>query len=369
MRTQAVVHLDRLKRNIERTKALLPEGTELIAVLKGDAYGHGLEGVYPVFRDCGVRSFAVSVWEEGAALRKLGAKSEEILLLGDTPDEMQDEVVRYGLTQTVFDAGAAALLDEKAEKAGVIQPVHIKIDTGMSRLGFFPEDCLEPVKRIASMRNLKITGAFTHFMCADDTEDPRTGRQLGLFLRTVEKLRENGVVIPKIHVANSPAAMLCPAARALDAVRVGDMLFGLAPIDRGPWEESGFEEVMSWETKAAMVKTVPAGRDVGYGATYTTSEETVIATVPVGFADGYSRSLSNRGFAVIGGVRCPIIGRVCMDQFMVDATDVPGLERGDRIELLGKDFGILDMAEVLGENVDEIVCRIGKRVPRVYTKY
>ncbi|MBR0139584.1 MAG: alanine racemase [Firmicutes bacterium] len=366
MRTQAVVHLDRLKRNIERTLALLPEGTSLIAVLKGDAYGHGIAGVFPVFKDLGIKDFAVSVWEEGKALREAGAEDESILLLGDTPDEMQGEVVRYRLTQTIYDADAAEKLNEKAEKAGVIQPIHIKIDTGMSRLGFFPESCLEPVKRIAAMKNLKITGAFTHFMCADDPADKRTEEQLSLFLKTVDILRENGVEIPKIHIANSPAALLWPKARSLDAVRSGDLLFGLNPIDNEGWKKSGYEEVMSWETVAAMVKTVPAGRDVGYGATYTTSEETVIVTVPVGFADGYSRSLSNKGFAVINGVLCPIIGRVCMDQFMVDASDAGEVRRGDRIELLGEAFGILDMADLMGINVDEIVCGIGKRVPRIY---
>ncbi|MBQ3579263.1 MAG: alanine racemase [Firmicutes bacterium] len=366
MRTMAVVHLDRLKRNIERTRAMLPENTRLIAVLKGDAYGHGIAGVLPVFKECGVNDFAVSVWEEGRALREAGAEDAFILLLGDTPDDMKDEVVRYGLTQTLFDVDAARLLNEKAERAKVIQPVHIKIDTGMSRLGFSPEECLEQVRTVASMKNLKITGAFTHFMCADDLSDERTEKQLSLFLKTVEILRDNGIEIPMIHAANSASVLLGLSAIKLDAVRAGDILYGLPPIDRDDWEKTGFEEVMTWETVCAMVKTVSAGRDVGYGATYTTSEETVIATVPVGFADGYSRSLSNKGFVVINGVRCPIIGRVCMDQFMVDATDVPGLKRGDRIELLGEGMTILDMAELLGENVDEIVCRIGKRVPRIY---
>ena len=155
-----------------------------------------------------MNDFAVSVWEEGRALREAGADDAFILLLGDTPDDMQDEVVRYGLTQTLFDVDAARLLNEKAERAGVIQPVHIKIDTGMSRLGFSPDDCLELVKAIASMKNLKITGAFTHFMCADDLGDERTGKQLSLFLKTVEILRENGIEIPMIHAANSASELL-----------------------------------------------------------------------------------------------------------------------------------------------------------------
>lgn len=365
MRTAALIHRDRLKRNIDRVRTYLPEGGDIIAVLKGDGYGHGLANVYPAFREAGIDKFAVSVWEEGKALRELGAESEMILLLGDTPDEMQKFVVENRLTQTIYDVDAAEKLNEKAEAAGVIQPVHIKLDTGMSRLGFVPEDCLEPVKEIAAMKNLRITGAFTHFMCADDLDDPRTAVQLERFLKAVEMLRANGIDIPMVHVANSPSIMLRPEACAIGPVRGGDVFYGLNPVDNETWAKSGFEEVLTWETVVAMVKTVPAGTDVGYGATYTCCEDTVIATIPVGFADGYSRKLTNKGFAVINGVKAPIIGKVCMDQFMVDATGIEGVERGTRVELLGDKFGILDMADLLDENVDEVVCRISKRVPRI----
>ena len=366
IRTKAVVHLDRLKNNIELVLKKLPSTCNLIAVVKGDAYGHGIAGVYPLMKELGIKHYAVSVWEEGKLLRECGADSEDILILGDTVDDQQDKLIQYRLAPTIFDVEAAGLLNEKARAAGIIQPIHIKIDTGMSRIGFPPgKTALESVKRIASMSNLKISGAFTHFACADELDNPKTDEQLKVFSDTVKLLRENGIDIPVIHTANSPSTLLRPNTY-LDAVRTGDALFGLCPIDEDLWLKSGFKEVLSWETYVAMVKTVPAGTEVGYGATFKTEKETVIATVPVGFADGYNRKLSNKGVVVINGCKAPIIGRVCMDQFMVDATEVEGIKRGDKVELLGVNFGILDMARLLDVNVDEIVCNISKRVPRIY---
>lgn len=366
IRTKAVVHIDRLENNIGLVMQKLPETCSFIAVVKGDAYGHGIAGVYPVMKRLGVKRYAVSVWEEGKLLRECGAADESILILGDTIDDQQDKLIKYNLTPTLFDTESAALLNEKAKAAGVVQPVHIKIDTGMSRIGFPKgEAALKGVRKIAGMSNLKITGAFTHFACADELDNPKTDSQLRDFLDTVELLRADGIDIPFIHTANSPSVMLRPETY-LDAVRAGDVIFGLCPVDEEEWLRSGFKEVMTWETYVAMVKTVPEGTEVGYGATFKTARETRIATIPVGFADGYNRKLSNKGCVVINGVKAPIIGRVCMDQFMVDVTDAGPVKRGDRVELLGGKFGILDMADLLDVNVDEIVCNISKRVPRIY---
>jgi len=368
LRTEAVVHLDRLKRNLNRAKDRLPKGCDMIMVVKGDAYGHGIEGTYKIFKEFGIKKYAVSCWEEAKALRKAGAKKESILILGDTIEDQHDKLIKYNITQTIFDVEVARHLNKKAKKANVIAPIHIKLDTGMSRLGFpADERAIAPVKEIAAMKNLKITGCFTHFMCADELDNPKTDIQLKAFLDTVKMLRDAGVDIPFIHTSNSPALMLRPETY-LDSVRSGDAIFGLCPIDRDAWEKSGVEEVMTWNTYIAMLKTIPAGTQVGYGATYTAEHDIKIATIPVGFADGYSRHLSNKGYVSIRGKLAPIVGRVCMDQFMVDVTAIDGVQRGDEVELLGKNFGILDMAEMLDDNVDEIVCRISKRVPRVYTE-
>ncbi len=365
-RTAAVIHLDRLAANVENIRARLKPGVEMIAVLKGDGYGHGIAGVYPALRDCGVVRYAVAVWEEGCALRQAGARTESVLTLGDTWDDQLPELLRWQITPTIFAVETAEKLDALARKAGVVHPVHIKLDTGMSRIGFpADERCYEPIARIAAMENLKIEGAFTHFARADELGSDSTPRQFERFMSTISALRERGISIPCIHAANSPATLLRPEVQ-LNAVRVGDVLFGLCPVDEENWRRSGLREVMTWHTYVALVKTVPAGTQVGYGGTFTARRDTRIATLPVGFADGYSRRLSNLGSVIIRGQEAPVIGRVCMDQMMVDVTDIPGVERGDTADLLGGNMTILRMADMLGSNVDEIVCGVSKRVPRVY---
>ncbi len=365
MRTAAVVHLDRLAANVEKVKARLAPGVELTAVLKADAYGMGAAGIYPTLRDCGIKRFAVAYWQEGAALRDAGAQ-ESILLLTPIRDGELEMAVRYRLTPALFIPEQAALLDALAERAGVTQPVQLKIDTGMNRIGLpWGPAAVEPAKAIAANRHLRIEGAFTHFFSADDPGDPAAERQYERLVETVELLRRAGLEIPQVHAANSAALILRPDTQ-LDAVRVGDMLYGLITVDDAPWDALGLEEVLTWESYVAYVKTVPAGQSVGYGGTYVTDRDTVIATVPVGYADGYSRNLSNRGAVVIRGREAPIIGRVCMDQFMADVTDIPGVERGDGVFLLGQGMTIRRMSALSGVSVDEIVCGITGRVPRIY---
>lgn len=365
-RTAAVVHLDRLARNVNKIRSALRDGTELIAVVKGDAYGHGIAGVAPLLKDCGITSYAVSVWEEGMALRQAGCGDEPVLILGDTLPAQLPMLLKYRLTPTIFSSDTAALLNSLAAAEGTVQPIHIKIDTGMGRIGF-PSDerCFESIGRIAAMKNLRITGAFTHFSRADEPDCGRTGQQLELFLETVSALRARGIDIPMLHAANSPAVLLSPETQ-LDAVRVGDALFGLCPVDEDLWPSCGLEEVMTWHTYVAMVKTVPAATPIGYGGSFVTQRPGVIATLPVGFADGYSRRLSNCGHVSINGVAAPVVGKVCMDMLMVDVTDIPDVRPGDRAELLGGSVSILSMADDMQANVDEVVCGISARVPRIY---
>ena len=368
MRTAAVVHLDRLRHNLELTRdRYAAKGADIIAVLKGDAYGCGIAGVYPVFRDFGIKRYAVAVWEEGRDLRAAGAEDEEILILGDTFPGQYEKLFEYRLIPAVFNTGTAEELSRMAEERGETLDVSIKVDTGMSRIGFAAGDeAADAACRIAALPGLRIHGMFTHFACADEDPSPSMDRQLELFLKTAEQIEKRSVEIPLLHAANSPATLLHKKTH-LDAVRAGDILYGLNPVDDGLWHSMDFKEVITWETYVAHVKTVPAGTSVGYGATHTTDKETVIATIPVGFADGYRRRLSNKGCVYINGCKAPIIGRVCMDQFMVDASGVPGIKPGDRVELLGEHFGILDMANMLDLNVDEVVTGITKRVPRIYT--
>ena len=365
-RTQATVHLDRLERNIRNIQSRLHNGAEMMAVLKADGYGHGIAGIYPTFAACGVKRFAVAVWEEGAALRAAGAADEPILILGDTWDEQLPHLIEHRLTPAIFCEETAQKLSDLAVKAGVVQPIHIKLDTGMHRVGFpCTEQAAEAICRIARMPGLCITGLFTHFARADEMDRSETADQFRRYETMLSRLQAAGVEIPLLHVANSASILLRPDVH-LHAARAGDILYGLSPVDEDTWADAGFEEVMTWETYVALVKTVPQGAQIGYGGTRVTDRETVVATLPVGFADGYSRRLSNRGYVMIHGQKAPILGRVCMDQFMVDVTDIPNVSRGDAVTLLGEGMTIAQMADMLEINVDEIVCGISKRVPRVY---
>lgn len=365
VRTQAVIRLDALRHNIRNIQSRLHKGCELIAVLKGDGYGHGIAGMYETFRSCGVKHFAVAVWEEGVMLRQAGCK-EPILILGDTCDDCLDKLLEYDLMPTVFDVQTAAEINALAKAAGVRHSVHIKIDTGMSRIGLPADDrAVEAVRQIAAMENLIIAGIFTHFAKADEPDGVAATEQFHKYQQVIEKLERAGVKIPMKHVSNSPAVLLHPEMQ-LDAVRAGDILFALNPVDLELWEKEDFQQVLHWYTQVAMVKEVPAGTSVGYGGTYVTRRPTVIATLPVGFADGYSRRLSNKGKVRIHDLEAPIIGRVCMDQMMVDVTDIPGVMRGDTVALLDDVLTIHAMADLIDANVDEIVCGITKRVPRVY---
>lgn len=364
-RTQAVIDLRALEHNIQNVRNRLPGGVQIMAVLKGDAYGHGAVGIYPTLKKCGVERYAVATWEEGAALRNAGA-TEPILLLGDTCDGQLENVIKFGLMPTIFSLDTAEKLDLLARWSGVVQDVHIKIDTGMSRIGFPADDSsVSQIQKIHAMKNLRIAGAFTHFSRADEPDGIHTQAQFQRFLDLISKLEASGISIPCKHTANSPAVLLRPETY-LDAVRPGDILFGLCPIDEAAWAGEDFRQVLRWYTYVAMVKRVPAGTQVGYGGTFVTKRSTSIATIPVGFADGYSRRLSNRGKVRIHDREAPIIGRVCMDQFMVDVTDIPDVKRGDTVALLDDRLSVLWMANLLEANVDEIVCGISKRVPRIY---
>lgn len=363
-RTAALVDLAALKANVANIRARLKPGVEMMAVLKGDAYGHGIANVYPSLKACGVERYAVAVWEEGRDLRLAGA-TEPILILGDTWDDQLPELIRWRLAPAVFRPETAQKLNALAAEAGLVQPIHIKIDTGMSRIGLpADERALDAIEEIAGMQNLFPEGIFTHYARADEPDGAAAHAQFERFSWVVEELKKRGIRIPLVHTANSPAILLRPELQ-LNAVRAGDVLYGLNPIDDEPWAKEGLKETMRWQSYVVMVKTIPAGTEVGYGGTFKAEKDMRIATIPVGFADGYSRGLSNLGWVYIRGQKAPIVGRVCMDQFMVDVSEIPGVERGDSVELLGEHMTILAMANLLNKNVDEIVCGISKRVPRL----
>lgn len=364
-RTIAVVNLSLLEHNVKNIYSRLENGVGLIAVLKADGYGHGEQGIYPTLKKCGVEQYAVAFWEEGKSLRNAGA-TEPILMLGDTCDGQLNKLITYNLTATIFSLDTAKKLNKIAKQSGVVQPINIKIDTGMSRIGFPANDnSVKIISEINAMENLNITGVFTHFSKADEEDGVVINKQLNLYLDMVSKLEKAGVKVPFKHVASSPAVLVHPEIQ-LDAVRVGDLLYGLCPVESNGWNKQDLRQILSWYTYVAMVKEVPAGTEVSYGGTFVAKRPTKIATIPVGFADGYNRQLSNKGKVLINGKEAPVIGKVCMDQFMVDVTDIDDIQRGDTVTLLDENLSVLWMADLLGVNVDEIVCGISKRVPRIY---
>lgn len=369
--TRAEINLDNLQHNISEIKRITSSGAFLCAVVKADAYGHGAVEVANTALSCGAKYLAVAILEEAVFLREAGIKAP-ILILGFTPEEQFDKIVKYGITQTVYNLNSAKLLSKKAKECGVKAKVHIKLDTGMSRIGFQAQmSCLPEIEEIFKLPGIEVEGIFTHFAKADEKDKSFTKEQYEKFDMIVKALESRGFRIPIKHVANSAAIIDLPEMH-LDMVRPGIILYGIYPSDEVKREKINLKPVMSFKTRVSHVKRVPAGTPISYGGTFVTKRESVIATLPVGYADGYPRLLSSRAEVLIKGKRAPIVGRICMDQCMVDVTDVPGVRPGDDVELFGEgkngEVTADEIARIVGTIPYEIVCGISKRVPRIYIK-
>ena len=364
-RTAAVIDLGALRENVQNIRRQLRPGVQLTAVVKADAYGHGAAKIYPVLRQCGVERYAVAMWQEGAALRQAGV-TEPILILGDTADEEMEKVLEYDLEPAIFTLSMAQRLEEAARKFGRTVRVHIKLDTGMGRIGFVcTQESAREILQIGRMRHLKIEGLFTHFARADETDKTYAREQYASYEKMERILREQGLEIPLRQVDNSAAIMEMKGTQQT-MVRAGIILYGLYPSPEVDRSLLKLRPVLSWRAHVSYVKTVETGTPISYGGTWTASRRSVIATIPVGYADGYNRGLSNRGYVLIHGKKAPICGRVCMDQFMVDVTEIPGVERGTPVTLLGEGMDAEQMAELLGTISYEVLCAISSRVPRIY---
>ncbi len=366
LRCWAEVDLDRLTANLRAYRAALNPGTEIIAVVKADAYGHGDVPVERALYGEGVRRFAVATVEEGIRLRET-LPDAECVILGYTPPQRADALSEYRLTQTLVDAAYAEALREQAH--GEVDCVYA-IDTGMRRIGLDAEDLPAAEAAIRSVRApLRLRGLMTHLCVADAPADDASARftalQLARFDALAERVRD--LSLNSIHCLNSAGGLY---AGAHGPVRLGIVLYGLKP-DASNTLPAGILPVMSWKCLVAQVKTVCTGETVGYGRTWAADSDRRIATLTVGYADGYPRILSNRGYVLIRGVRVPIVGRVCMDQMMVDVTDCPGVTPGDTAVLCGEDGGETlsadQLAEMAGTIGYEMVCGISARVPRIYS--
>lgn len=365
----AEINLDHLAHNIREVRRVTNDKALVTAVIKADGYGHGAAQIGKTLLENGADRFAVATLSEALSLREV-FKETEIMVLGYTPDTLIDEAIEKGIIQTVFSIEQAQYFNDRAMMIGKVLKVHVKVDTGMRRIGMAVSD--ETINQIVEMHQmpfLELEGLFTHFAVADEHDKTFTNEQVKKFLWIVEGLEKKGVTIPIKHVSNSAAIIDCPEYN-FDMVRAGIMLYGLYPSPDVNHDRVALKEVMSLKAEIAQVKTVAAGEGISYGHKFVTTASTQIATIPIGYADGFTRSLTFKAKGIVKGTIKPVVGRICMDQCMmeVDGLDV---KVGDTVTLFGEVSGarisIDDYASMLSTINYEIVCMIGKRVPRKYT--
>lgn len=367
-RAYAKIHLDRIRRNMEAIIKNLTPGTKIIGVVKADGYGHGAIPVAKTI-DPYVTGFAVAAVEEGYQLRRHGI-GKDILVLGVTPKSQYQEAVEREISMTVFRLEWAEELSKIAVSLGMHAKIHIAVDTGMNRIGFTPtEQSADIVKRISELPGIAIEGMFTHFARADETDKEATMRQLKQFKDFYEMLQKRNVKIPMVHCSNS-AGIVDLKEVNMDAVRAGIILYGMYPSDEVKKEYVKLAPAMELKSFITYRKTVDPGAAVSYGGTFVADSPMTIGTVSIGYADGYPRNVSGKGSVIVCGKRVPILGRVCMDQLMIDLTKVVDAKEGTEVTLLGCDgeevITMEELAETSGGFHYEIPCVIGKRVPRVF---
>lgn len=368
LRVSANINLDAICDNIRETRKIIKADTMIMAVIKADGYGHGAVPLARVL-DPLVDWFAVAIVEEGIELRKAGF-TKPILLLGYSSNDLVEDIIQYDLTQTVFQYDMAKALDEAAKRQGKTAGIHLKLDTGMGRIGYQPTiDSIHEIVRIKELKYIQIDGIFSHFACADMIDKTPAKEQLLVFTEFIEKLEVAGVKVPIRHISNSAGIIDLPEAN-LNMVRSGISTYGLYPSKEVHTEQLLLKPAMELKTHISFIKELEAGHGIGYGSSYVTKEHMRIATIPVGYADGFPRQLSNKGRVLVCGQFAPIIGRVCMDQFMIDVTKIPDVKLEDIVTLVGSDgdYCILveEPADLAGSFNYEFVCNVSKRVPRVY---
>lgn len=384
-RIYAEINLKNLRHNVrEISKRIGPEG-KMFAVIKANAYGHGAVSCARVLEEeDSIYGYAVATAEEAMELYEYGVK-KEILVLSYVFPSYYDELIAAGITLTVFDEVTVMQVEAAAHKLHKTAKVYVKIDTGMNRIGVRPEDAVSLLQYISSLKHVVADGMFTHFAKADEGEaclllqdrnyvlkeecQDFTEVQFSKFYGLIQKLDELHLSVPHVSAANSAAIIEYPATH-LGLVRAGIILYGLWPSGEVHKDIIDIKPVLAMKSTVSFVKTLANGEAISYGGTFVTNKDTTVATVPVGYADGYPRSMSNKGYVLIRGKKAPIVGRVCMDQMMVDVSGIKGVKRGDVVTLIGTDGDETITMECFGELSDrfnyEAACDIGKRVPRVY---
>lgn len=364
----AEINLDNFRHNFREVKRLA-QGKKTIGVIKADAYGHGAVELAAVLQEENADYFAVAVITEALELRRNGYK-QPILILGYTPPAFVKEIIENDITQTVFSYELAEAISNEASRLNKKAKIHIKLDTGMGRIGFLPDDvAVSEIKRIAKLKNIQIEGIFTHFAAADEEKKEFSMLQVERYDKVIKNLSKEGIEFEIKHMANSAAIIDLPETY-FDAVRPGIMLYGYYPSDEVKIDRLTLKPVMELVANIVNIKEVSKDTPISYGRKFYTGRESKIATLPFGYADGYTRLLYGKTFVIVNGVKAPVIGRICMDQCMIDITECGDVHVGDKAVVMGERNGISnnadDIAKRLGTISYEILCMVSKRVPRVY---
>lgn len=371
-RVYANIDLDAIVSNMEQMKKCLEPATKIMAVIKADGYGHGAVPIAHVLEDMDyIWGYAVATLDEAILLKTDGVK-KPILVLGCVfPDQYMD-MLRHNIRMNVYTEEMAKSISLLAKKEGMTAYMHIKLDTGMTRLGFpICQESVDTIERVSKLDNVCMEGIFTHMAKADETDKTFTYKQLEDFNWMTKELKDRNVVFKYEHCANSAAIIDVPEAN-FDLVRAGISIYGLYPSEDVKKQNVRLKPVMSLKSHIAFIHHIPEGTPISYGGTFISDKPMTIATIPVGYADGYPRSLSNVGYVLIRGEKAPVLGRVCMDQFMVDVTHIEGACFGDSVTLIGNDgdatIAVETLSELSGRFNYEFVCDLGKRIPRVYVR-
>lgn len=365
------IDLDALTHNMRKIREKVGNDRRIAAVVKANAYGHGISGVAETLAENGADQFAVAVLNEALELRKL-MPEKDILVLGNIPYGSEEISIAAKLQHTVTSYKKAELLSEAAKKTGETARVHIKIDTGMTRLGFqMNEESISEILKISKLSNIEIEGIFTHFARADEFDKRWAELQYEKYCRFVAELEKRGLSIHLHHVSNSAAIMEMPETYN-DMVRPGIILYGIYPSDETDIEQIDIRPVMSWKARITHVKKITENRQVSYGGKYTAAKGSVIGTIAIGYADGFTRARSGKAEVIYKGCRIKVIGNICMDQCMIDLSDFPDAEVGDVVTLMGVDGGEAITADEIASGYNtigyEVVCSVNRRVPRYYMK-
>lgn len=366
----AEIDLDAIAYNTRNIKKLIGD-KDLIAVVKANCYGHGVIDIIPTLLENGVSRFAVAMISEALEIRD-NKITAPVMILGFTPLYLGEELINNNIEQTVYDLDYAKELSKIALTLNKKAKIHIAIDTGMGRIGFLPnEKSIDNITEICSLEGIEVIGIFTHFSTSDEKDKEYSHEQFTKMLSVMDTLKKRGIDIPLKHVANSGAIIDLPDTY-LDAVRAGIILYGYYPSDEIYKNNLALKPALTLKATITNVKTLEKDMYVSYGRTFKTSNETIVATIPVGYADGYLRKLAENGKVIIKGEFAPIIGRICMDQFMIDVTNIPDVKIGDEVILLGEKNGLKYNADDMAKKLDtinyEVTCMLKSRLPRVYIK-